>query len=108
MTGNLPHASIPTSSESLVQARAWTRFPSDEMPRVAVRCAGHDVPLAVCDESYGGIGVLAPNWLRLNVNDAIELEYYGAPIHGTVRFVLPHDETQRRVGIEWTRRPSAT
>ena len=81
--------------------RAWTRITSDEPVKLAH--GGTQIGLQVCDESYGGIGLIAPADIPLEVNQPIMLSYRGAPMRGTVKFVCAIDDQKQRFGVEWAK-----
>lgn len=97
----LDHSAISTELPGLrASSRAWTRFQLSEPPQVSIHYAGQHLPLAVCDESFGGVGILAPLDVAIPVNGTITVDYCGAPMRGTVRYVQPCGD-QQRIGIEW-------
>jgi len=91
----------PAAAMLLAESRRWTRFLTDDTTTVSWQYQGEPVVLTVCDESYGGLGVLVPPGVNLEVGQEVVVQYRNAPMRGIVRYVIPHDGEIRRAGLEW-------
>src|SRR5205814_4176049 len=95
----------PSSKESTfgsesVERRRWTRTPAQGTEITVVR-GGASQAAAVVDESYGGIGIRLREVADLVQGQTLHMLYRGVPVAGAIRSILPEDDDQHRVGLEW-------
>lgn len=91
----------PSAAMLLAESRRWTRFLTDETTFVSWQYENQQFDLPVCDESYGGIALLIPADVALDVGQEMVVCYQGAPMRGMVRYVTAYDGDVHRVGLEW-------
>jgi hypothetical protein len=82
--------------------RKWTRLKPEET-QTSLLLDDERIAAEIVDECYEGVGVLVNERLELQVDDPVELVYYGVPVRGVVRLVSQQGK-QTKLGIQWSQR----
>ena len=86
--------------------RKWTRFKPEETETFLL-FDDDRIAAEIVDESYDGVGILVGGHVNLQVDDLIELIYYGVPVRAVVRSVSQQGR-QTRLGTQWNQRHRET
>ena len=82
--------------------RKWTRLKPEEAETFLL-VDEERIDAQIVDECYEGVGVLVVGRLDLQVDDVVELVYYGVRVRGIVRSVSQQGK-QTKLGIQWNQR----
>lgn len=82
--------------------RKWTRLKPEDA-ETSLLLEDERIAAEIVDESYDGVGVVADERLDVQVDDTVELVYYGVPVRGVVRSVSQQGK-QTQLGIQWSQR----
>jgi hypothetical protein len=96
--------SSPVEQTNWLPVRRGVRFPPDQSETsVIVRDARKSA--TILNESYGGIGITIEiaDDVKVQVDDALIVLYYGCPTAGRVQWIQRDQETQKVcLGVRWS------